>query len=1077
MEVLIALNVEAFSDTITFSGRKNDTLQLSKRLIISESVRVFMDDKLVVVEHIDWINGKITIPKGRYSHENKFIIHYKYYPNTFPISVGPKWKYLPSLKIKKNSDIKISPILKPKLDKQSKNSKIFSSGNIFRQLNMPEMGSSEFSGGLQMQLIGNMGNEVKISGVLSDRNIQLDQNGTTTSIETLDQIYLNISHPSFSADAGNIMYNHEYLKDHSIERKLVGIKNKFSANSWNGSSVYAGSRSIFHTLTIQGEDGVQGPYVLYGKNGEREILVLSGTEKVWVDGKEQVRGHNYDYTINYNSAEVFFTPNILIHSQSDILIEFQYTNFNYSKLFRGGAVEKDFNANGKLSFGIFQESDQWNSEGWNKSSIDLINNSKNELIEINTYSLHKNGDYVFIDSVFIYDPDFKIKNEERFKVTFYYDNNGEYERLISTKGLAFYAFIPIEERSQTSELYSPYKQFETPKNHKFGYIQSNILFGDKVSIEGTLSGSQFDKNKLSSQKYNNGNGFSRKVTIKADSLELGDAVVGFKISNWLKDRKYKAIGTESNLRQQIYWNERNIYENGISETDFKTEIKIRGFGSTIFEKSLLGTEQKSYEATYFKQKVTRTLFEESYIDVKHIKKENGVFKKANSRFNAQLKKYSPFVTYMYEFNPQDFELITYGIGLNYGNKYKLLESGINLRANKTYNEKLDKKWELESEDLIGFINYKTKNKNGWKNDVVYKKRMKIYNSNSKFFNYSLSRIRLNYKNSISPFKWDFFFKTEKSFSRQRAVVFDSLGLGLGNYRYDSNYNTYVSDPNGSYQSYILNVGERQAISNAELKNRFIIDFRGRNGYPKILLRSNTKIDFEGPKLELNKALKPSLIDTSLIRTLFTSRLELEYYAKDRVLTWIEIQHLLNGYNPSGNELNKGWNVGVELIKHYDSIITIQNKSKYKSKIISSSLTINRNRVINGWWNESHFLIEKDKMLDMDIGIIIGRDYGFISDDSFVAKAKGLSMDSRIFINKNLRLQSRLEFFNVAVADNIKYLPPEALNGYPINNSIRTNTRLNYFINKTFSMSLSINTINDNRYKNLKSIMGEARAHF
>ena len=227
--------------------------------------------------------------------------------------------------------------------------------------------------------------------------------------------------------------------------------------------------------------------------------------------------------------------------------------------------------------------------------------------------------------MFIYDPDFKIKNEERFKVTFYYDNNGEYERLISTKGLAFYAFIPIEERSQTSELYSPYKQFETPKNHKFGYIQSNILFGDKVSIEGTLSGSQFDKNKLSSQKYNNGNGFSRKVTIKADSLELGDAVVGFKIYNWLKDRKYKAIGTESNLRQQIYWNERNIYENGISETDFKTEIKIRGFGSTIFEKSLLGTEQKSYEATYFKQKVTRTLFEESYIDVKTHKKRKWSF--------------------------------------------------------------------------------------------------------------------------------------------------------------------------------------------------------------------------------------------------------------------------------------------------------------------------------------------------------------------------------------------------------------------------------------------------------------------
>ncbi len=1050
---------------------------MSKRYIISESVKVFFDDEIIEIEHIDWVNGFINIQDKKYLSDNDFVVHYKYYSGTFPISIGPKWKTLPYLKIKKKSEPKTRSIIKPKLNTELKNSKLFSSGNIFRQLNMAEMGNSEFSGGLQMQLIGNIGNDVKISGVLSDRNIQLDQNGTTKNIETLDQIYLNITHPSFSTDAGNIIYNHEYLKGHSIERKLVGIKNEFSSDSWNGSSVFAGSRGISHTLTIQGEDGVQGPYRLSGKNGEREILVLSGTEKVWVDGKEQIRGHNYDYTIDYNAAEIFFTANILIHSQSDIFIEFQYTNFNYSKSFKGGSVNKSFNDNGKFSFGFFQENDQWNSEVWNKSSIDLIKNSNSELVQINTYSSDINGDYVFIDSVFIYDPDFTIQNKDRFKVSFYYDNAGEYERLISSTGLVFYAFIPTKERSSKSEMYSPHKQLEAPKNHKFGYIQSNYSFGDKFSIEGTLSGSQFDKNKLSIHGNKNRNGFSHKVLIKADSLELGNTMVGFKISNWLKNKRFKSIGTENDLRQQIYWNDRNLYEYGLSETDLKTEIKINGFGSALFEKSLLNTEQKNYKATHFRQKLTKALFKDSYIDIKHIKKENGLFKKVNSRFNARLKNYSPFVTYLYEFNPLDFRLMTYGVGLNYENKSKILESGINLRANKTYDRKLNKIWQPDSEDLIGFINYKTKNKKGWGNNVVFKKRVKIHNSNPSSFNYTLSRIRLNYRNNFSPVKWDFFLKTEKSFSRKRAVVFDSLGVGLGNYRYDPNYNTYVSDPNGSYQSYILNIGEREAISNAELKNRLILDFRGREGYPNILLRSSTKIDFEGQKLELNKTLKPSLIDTSLIRTFFTSRLELEHHGKDRVLTWIETQQLLNGYNPSGNELDKGWELGVQFIKHFDKIINFQNKTKYKSKIINSAISINQNRSIDGWWNEFHFLIDKDKMLDIDVGIIFGRDHGSISDNSFVAKAKGLSMDSRIFINKTVRLQSTLELFNVATTDNIKYLPPEALNGYPMKNSIRTNTRLNYFFNRTFSMSISINTINDNRYKSLKSVLGEARAHF
>ena len=61
-----------------------------------------------------------------------------------------------------------------------------------------------------------------------------------------------------------------------------------------------------------------------GKDGNRDIVVLSGTEKVWADGKELVRGKNHDYTIDYSLAEIVFTPRVLMHFDTDLLFEYQY---------------------------------------------------------------------------------------------------------------------------------------------------------------------------------------------------------------------------------------------------------------------------------------------------------------------------------------------------------------------------------------------------------------------------------------------------------------------------------------------------------------------------------------------------------------------------------------------------------------------------------------------------------------------------------------------------------------------------------------------------------------------------------
>ena len=118
--------------------------------------------------------------------------------------------------LKNESELILNPVIK-------EIESIYSSGTFFRNLNISPRGGSEFNGGFQMQIQGSLGNDIQVSGVLSDQNFPIQPEGNTSTLDEIDKIYFQINHNNFAVNAGDVDVNIKSGRFLNISRKTVGI--------------------------------------------------------------------------------------------------------------------------------------------------------------------------------------------------------------------------------------------------------------------------------------------------------------------------------------------------------------------------------------------------------------------------------------------------------------------------------------------------------------------------------------------------------------------------------------------------------------------------------------------------------------------------------------------------------------------------------------------------------------------------------------------------------------------------------------------------------------------------------------
>jgi hypothetical protein len=212
-----------------------------------------------------------------------------------------------------------------------------SNGSLSRGVALGNTRDASLTSNLNLQLEGKLNRDYRIEAILSDANIPVQPEGNTQQIQEFDKVYMRIYSPRNEIVAGDFdlrpaggyfLQMNKRVQGARFTTETPGGDGKVKFRSSTAAAVVKGK---YARNLITGTEGNQGPYMLRGANGESYIQVIAGSEKVYIDGQLLMRGDEADYTIDYNTAEIRFTPKHLITKDKRITAEFEYTERSYSR--------------------------------------------------------------------------------------------------------------------------------------------------------------------------------------------------------------------------------------------------------------------------------------------------------------------------------------------------------------------------------------------------------------------------------------------------------------------------------------------------------------------------------------------------------------------------------------------------------------------------------------------------------------------------------------------------------------------------------------------------------------------------
>lgn len=251
-------------------------------------------------------------------------------------------------------------------------------GNYTQGLSLGNAQNLVVNQNFNLNLAGKLG-DLDILASMTDNNLPIQAEGNTQSLREIDKIFIQLKKDNNTLIAGDYENNRpsgSYFLNYAKKVQGLSLTNKSeflfkksltTTQTWQLSTKanIGISRGKFARNILPAQEGNQGPYKLFGTEGGTFFIILSGTEKVFFDGKLLVRGDENDYIIDYNRGDISFTPKRLVTKDSRIVVEFEYADQSYLRSMASLSNELKLNVTGtkRIVFNFYSEQDSKNSTG------------------------------------------------------------------------------------------------------------------------------------------------------------------------------------------------------------------------------------------------------------------------------------------------------------------------------------------------------------------------------------------------------------------------------------------------------------------------------------------------------------------------------------------------------------------------------------------------------------------------------------------------------------------------------------------------------------------------------------------
>ena len=476
-------------------------------------------------------------------------------------------------------------------------------GSISRGVTIGNNQNTVLNSNLDLQIYGKLAENVTLKASIQDSNIPLQEGGYSQKLDEFDQIFIELSSKNWNVRAGDLFLENRKTSFLNFNKKVQGLSSHFNWGNTNKNELFFAAslvRGQYAKSNFTGQEGNQGPYKLRGNSGELYVLIISGSERVYVNGILKERGENKDYIIDYNAGEIIFNAIFPITSEMRIVMEYQYSDRNFTRFLSYGGFQHESE---KFSIGayVYSENDVKNQplqQSLSEKQVQILQNAGDDATLMNAPSAYEDS---YSENKILYKKTligpteiFEFSTDQtqtlyQVKFTFLGNNLGNYVLASNNTIGKIYEYVaPIAGIPQGN--YEPVVKLIAPTKIQIATIVSKYSPSEKTEIETEIAISNYDKNLFSGLDDVNNQGIASKLNLKQQLFSKDINVQSFANINYIQEN-FKPIERLYNIEFNRDWNIANPLGNqvlivgGIQFNSIqKDSVKWQTFGKYQFEK-------------------------------------------------------------------------------------------------------------------------------------------------------------------------------------------------------------------------------------------------------------------------------------------------------------------------------------------------------------------------------------------------------------------------------------------------------------------------------------------------------------